>query len=200
MRFTTLPLFGFAFSLFILARDVSADNVTSLMGTWSSGTQAVTTGIDFFNPITQTFTLPKNAGISYSFTDDGFFEQAKYQFTSNSANNRCFKASLVWQHGTYQVHQNGSITLNPFAPDGYIQVMDPCGAQTVSVYNYAEFELIPQWYNYQDNHPGFMPEGTAAYALELFQFDGQKMPIMWLKNRPPNMLPTQQLFQTILNS
>lgn len=27
--------------------------------------------------------MPNNTGISYSFTDDGFFEEAKYQFTAN---------------------------------------------------------------------------------------------------------------------
>lgn len=174
-------------------------NVTSIFGTWSSGSQNVTTGLEFFNPITQTFTLPSTAGISYSFTDDGFFEESRYQFTSNAVTNRCFKASLIWQHGTYQFHSNGSITLTPFPADGYIQVLDPCGAQTSSIYRYSEFELIGSWYNYQDNHPGFKPRGQAAFALQLMQFDGQKMPLMWLRNRPPNMLPTKQLFQQVLN-
>lgn len=177
----------------------SLQNVTSLMGTWSSGSQNVTTGLEFFNPITKDFTMPTTSGISYSFTNDGFFEEAKYQFTSNPTTNRCFKASLIWQHGTYALHPNGSLTLTPFPADGSIQVLDPCGAQTSSLYHYSEFELISSWYNYQDNHPGFMPAGTSAYALQMQQFDGQKLPLMWLRNRPPNMLPTRQLFQQVLN-
>lgn len=174
-------------------------NVTSLMGTWSSGSQNVTTGIEFFNPVTQEFKLPATSGISYSFTDDGFFEEARYQFVSNPVTNRCFKASLIWQHGTYAFHSNGSITLSPFPADGYIQVLDPCGAQTSSIYSYSEFELISSWYNFQDDHPGFMPTGTTAYALQMSAFDGSKLSPLWLRNRPPNMLPTKQLFQQVLN-
>lgn len=175
-------------------------NVTALFGTWSSGSQNVTTGLEFFNPINQKFILPATAGISYSFDDDGHFEQSKYQFTSNAVTNRCFKASLIWQHGNYTLNANGSITLFPFPADGYIQVLDPCGAQTSAIYHYSEFELIPSWYNYQDNHPGFMPTGTSAYALQLSRFDGAKMPLMWLKTSPPNMLPTKELFQQPLNA
>ncbi|ETS64735.1 hypothetical protein PaG_00689 [Moesziomyces aphidis] len=181
------------------AQDAALQNVTSLYGTWSSGSQNVTTGLDFFNPITQEFKLPATAGISYSFTEDGFFEEAKYQYTSNAVTNRCFKASLIWQHGNYTLHPNGSLTLFPFPADGYIQVLDPCAAQTSAIYHYSEFELIPTWYNFQDNHPGFMAPGVSAYALQLHQFDGQKMPMLYLRNRPPNMLPTKPLFQQLLN-
>lgn len=184
----------------VYAQQLTFQNVTSIMGTWSSGSQNVTTGLEFFNPVTQEFVLPATAGISYSFTDDGFFEEAKYQFTSNAVTNRCFKASLIWQHGTYEFHTNGSITLTPFPADGYVQVLDPCGAQTSAIYHYSEFELISSWYNYQDNHPGFMPPGTSAYAMQLNAFDGSHLPMLWLKNRPPNMLPTKQLFQQVLNA
>ncbi|KAN0061718.1 Reversal of tor2 lethality [Thecaphora frezii] len=176
------------------------NNVTSLVGTWSSGSQAVETGLGFFNPIIQRFTLPSNAGISYSFTEDGFFETSKYRFESNAKTNRCFKATLIWQHGTYKMHPNGSITLHPFGPDGYVQVIDPCAATTTQIFHYNEFELISQWYNYIDGHPGFQPENPSAYAMAMYQSDGQKMPMMWLKYRPPKMLPTQQLFMQVLNS
>ncbi|EPQ28678.1 uncharacterized protein PFL1_03981 [Pseudozyma flocculosa PF-1] len=179
--------------------DGGLTNVTSLAGTWSSGSMAVETGLEFFNPISQQFKLPKNSGISYSFTDDGFFEQSKYRFESNPKRNRCFKASLIWQHGRYTLHANGSLTLQPFGPDGYIQVLDPCAAKTQQIYNYDEWELIPQWYNYLDGHLGFPSDQTSNYALQLFQFDGAKMPMMWLKYRPPTMLPTQQLFMKVLN-
>lgn len=99
------------------------------------------------------------------------------------------------------------------------------------------YELISSWWNYQDDHPGFMETGVAAYAMQMYQYDGTPMvslpseplifrfarcftesrpddkltpdipfalvprdqPMMWLKNRPPNMLPTQQLYETVLN-
>ncbi|PWO01026.1 hypothetical protein FA09DRAFT_327729 [Tilletiopsis washingtonensis] len=181
------------------------NNVTSLAGTWSSGSFPVSTGLGFFNPITKDFTMPKAGGISYSFTNDGFFETSTYSYTSNPANNRCFKAALTWQHGTYTFNANNSLSLRPFAPDGYVQVMDPCAGTSVNKYNYNQFELIPAWYNYLDAHPGFMPHGQTAYALRLFNDGGNgtagaPKSVLWLQNRPPNMLPTQQLYQEVLNA
>lgn len=114
---------------------------------------------NFYNPITKTFTVPRSGGISYSFTDDGFFETSTYRFESNrecslkraqlvarvltlapnaAANNRCFKASLTWQHGTYTFNANNSISLTPYAADGLVQVMDPCAAVSVAKYNYNQ--------------------------------------------------------------
>lgn len=61
------------------------NNVTALSGTWSSGSGNVTTGLAFFNPATATFNIPAVAGISYSFTEDGFFEQSKYTYSPNGA-------------------------------------------------------------------------------------------------------------------
>lgn len=61
------------------------NNVTGLDGTWSSGSGNVTTGLQFFNPSNAKFNIPSVTGISYSFTQDGFFEQAKYTYTSNGA-------------------------------------------------------------------------------------------------------------------
>lgn len=52
--------------------------------------------------------------------------------------NRCFTAALTWQHGTYSFNANNSISLTPFAPDGYVQIMDPCGAQSIKTYVYNQ--------------------------------------------------------------
>lgn len=75
-------------------------NMTTIDGTWSSGTGAVLTGPknvsgqthcamltpqNFFNPFLQQFTIPKTAGVSFSFTPDNFFESAKYQYNSDRA-------------------------------------------------------------------------------------------------------------------
>ncbi|PWN44980.1 hypothetical protein IE81DRAFT_320574 [Ceraceosorus guamensis] len=178
-------------------------NVTSLAGTWASGSGNVLTGLEFFNPIAKKFTVPRTSGIAYSFTNDGFFETSTYTYTSNSANNRCFRAALTWQHGSYTFNPNGSISLTPFAPDGYVQVMDPCAGTSVAQYQYKQFELIPQWYNYLDPKPGFLPEGQTAYGMKMFNDGGggeagAPKPIMWLVRRPPNMLPTQQLYQEVI--
>ncbi|KAL9935039.1 hypothetical protein V8E36_006115 [Tilletia maclaganii] len=175
-----------------------ADNATSLAGTWASGAGNVQTGLGFFNPITREFTLPRTAGISFSFTDDGFFEQAQMTYQSNPRNPACFNATLIWQHGTYQLYKNGSIGLWPFAQDGYVAVINPCADPKnpqIASFKYQQFTLLSQWYNYVDPYPMFPAiQGRSAYALQTFAWDGQKNPLMWLLFRPANMLPTEQLW------
>lgn len=55
-----------------------------------------------------------------------------------ASNNRCFKAALTWQHGTFTNNANGSLSLKPFAADGVVQVMDPCAATSVQQYAYNQ--------------------------------------------------------------
>ncbi|KAI0823267.1 chaperone for protein-folding within the ER, fungal-domain-containing protein [Trametes gibbosa] len=65
------------------AQDYSAaHNVTPITGTWSSGSKSVVTG-DFANPANLSFNYPKNTGVSYAFSDDGFYEVARYRFNGN---------------------------------------------------------------------------------------------------------------------
>ncbi|KAL7418334.1 Reversal of tor2 lethality [Cryptotrichosporon argae] len=166
-----------------------ANNVTSLQGTWSSGSGAVQTGGDFCTPAEDTFTYPNNTGISYSFTDTGFFEEAQYRYTSNATNPSCIQGYILWQHGTYQLNDNGSITLYPFGSDGRIQVQDPCAATTNVITYYDQITLYADWGIIID-------QSTANYVLNLNRFDGAKMPPMYLVANPPNMLPTQYLTGT----
>lgn len=58
-------------------------NITGLDGQWSSGSGNVTTGLEFFNPSDATFTIPRVSGMAYAFSEDGFFEESKYTYTSN---------------------------------------------------------------------------------------------------------------------
>ncbi|CAO1624529.1 unnamed protein product [Parajaminaea phylloscopi] len=188
---------------------VEAANLTSLEGTWSSGSGQVMTGINFFNPILKNFTIPTAGGISYSFTHDtaggGHFETSTFRFTSNPVKNRCFTAALTWQHGTFTLNANGSLSLTPFAADGYVQVMDPCAATSTQIYSYNQFELIPYFYNYVEPNTGFSNIQGSAYAMQMYEDDGTgnagaPKPMMFLVNRPPTMLPTVQLHQEVLNS
>lgn len=119
----------------------------------------------------------------------------------------CATAVVIWQHGTYEVHANGSLTLNPaiWAEDGRIQVQDPCAATTNLLTYYSQFEL----YN------GFTIDidvNHAQYMLQLYRFDGSLFPRfvlslavkllfiadqskirLYLSVRPPTMLPTASL-------
>ncbi|ORY26688.1 putative cell wall organization and biogenesis-related protein [Naematelia encephala] len=163
----------------------SANNLTSIAGTWSSNA-AVSTGGDFCTPAEMKFDYPNNTGISYSFTDDGFFEEAQYRYTANASNPSCIQATIFWQHGTIGFNDNGSLTLYPFGSDGRIQVQDPCAAVTNVITYYDQQTLYSDWGITVDAQ-------TANYVLRLNRFDGAKMPPMYLIARPPNMLPTQIL-------
>ncbi|KAK4701148.1 hypothetical protein P7C70_g5092, partial [Phenoliferia sp. Uapishka_3] len=134
------------------------------------------------------FTYPANTGIAYSFTDDGYFEEAQYRFNANASEPHCATAVVIWQHGKYYFHNNGSLTLDPepFVADGRIQVQDPCAATTEVLTYYSQFELYNAWTITIDVH-------HAAYMLQLYRFDGSLFPRLYLTVRPPTMLPTSSL-------
>lgn len=162
-----------------------ANNVTDLEGTWSSNV-AVSTGNDFCVPAEMRFNYPNNTGISYSFTNTGFFEEAAYRYEANASNPSCIQATIYWQHGTYTLNNNGSMTLYPFGSDGRIQVQNRCAAVTNIITYYSNQVLFQDW--------GITVEpSTGRYRLIVNKFDGSKAPYMYLAAKPPNMLPTQIL-------
>jgi Chaperone for protein-folding within the ER, fungal len=56
---------------------------SNLVGTWSTKSKKVFTGPGFYNPVTDKLTEPTHPGISYSFTEDGHYEEAYYRAISN---------------------------------------------------------------------------------------------------------------------
>ncbi|CAE6490120.1 unnamed protein product [Rhizoctonia solani] len=174
--------------LVALAQDVVYDaihNATSIQGTWSSGSQHVVTGPGFANPLNSSFIYPSTAGISYSFTNDGFWEQALYRFEGNASMPNCIKGIVIFQHGTYELNTNGSITLTPFGKDGRIQVQDPCAAVSNVITLYNQTEYMVQWRIFRD--------ATYGPKLHLFQYDGAPLAPMFQVYETPNMLPTREL-------
>ena len=117
---------------------------TRLTGTWSSGTGSVLTGEGFFR-INNTFSVPKNTGISYSFVEKsdttGFWEQAIYQYTRGDDPD-CFTVHLIWQHGNYTIHRNNSMTLTPFKTDGLQQYTDTCKHEEDKIDFYSQPEFM----------------------------------------------------------
>ncbi|KAF9235655.1 chaperone for protein-folding within the ER, fungal-domain-containing protein [Melanogaster broomeanus] len=162
----------------------SGHNVTSIVGTWASGSQNVITGSGFAQPANESFIYPPTTGLSYSFTDDGYYEIARYRMTGNGPSPNCITGVMNWCHGTYQLVSNGSIIMTPLG-DGYQQIQDPCGAVSDFMENYNDTELYVMWNIYQDT--------VRGYTLQLYQFDGTPLPPQWLVSTSPNMLPTQAL-------
>ncbi|ODV94469.1 hypothetical protein PACTADRAFT_51302, partial [Pachysolen tannophilus NRRL Y-2460] len=191
--FGITPVVFLIFSIFF-TRLISADNDTTLEGTWSSKSNTVFTGPGFYDPVDELLIEPALPGISFSFTDDGFYEEAIYQVTPNPQNHSCPTAVLIFQHGTYEILSNGSLTLTPFEVDGRQLLSEPCedsGVSTYSRYNqtedYEEFAVSVDAYH-------------GRYKLQLYEFDGTPVQPLYLAYKPPLMLPTITLNPTATSS
>jgi len=157
----------------------------NMVGTWASGSRNVQTGPNFVNPIAYTFNYPKTTGISYSFTQDGYFEEALYRFTTNATNPGCVQGAIIWQHGKFEISNNGSLILHPYPEDGRIQVQDRCAASSSYIAQFNQTTLFKTFQIFTDPVDGL--------KLHIFRWDGAPFPPMFLVANPPNMLPTRSL-------
>ncbi|KAL9100292.1 MAG: hypothetical protein Q9163_004310 [Psora crenata] len=64
---------------------VIAQGDPELEGTWTTKSRKVVTGPGFYDPVNEKMFEPDLTGISYSFTSDGFYEEAYYRAVSNRA-------------------------------------------------------------------------------------------------------------------
>ncbi|ODV92266.1 hypothetical protein CANCADRAFT_851 [Tortispora caseinolytica NRRL Y-17796] len=166
------------------------NNVTSLYGTWSTLSDSVFTGPGFYDPVDEYLAEPDHPGMSFSFTDDGYWEMAIYAVTPNPQTPSCPSAALIFQHGTYEIASNYSLVLSPFQPDGRQLYSNPCTDAGFSVYmRYYQFLVYQRFEILVDNYLG-------NYMLRLYEFDGTPTNPMYLKYRPPMMLPTITLNPT----
>ncbi|KAJ8102991.1 chaperone for protein-folding within the ER, fungal-domain-containing protein [Lipomyces tetrasporus] len=172
-----------SFLVAVLAPFVRAVNDTALTGTWTTKSNTVVTGPGFYDPIDELLYEPSLPGLSMSFTDDGYYEEAFYYVISEPANPTCPTALLQFQHGTYEIASNGSILLKPFAVDGRQLLSDPCTSDESVYSRYSQFEIYSEWDITRDDYRG-------QYKLQLYKFDGYPMNPMYLVYRPPLMLPT----------
>ncbi|PWN50644.1 hypothetical protein IE53DRAFT_83911 [Violaceomyces palustris] len=171
------------------------NNITSLEGTWSTGAGNVVTGLRFYNPGNNSFIYPTTAGQSYSFTNDGYWEQALYLYESNPAKPNCVSAQLIWQHGTYTLHSNNTLSLDIFRGDGRQQISDRCAETSNTIMAYDQTEFMTGFEIHIDTH-----YGQSVYVLKMYEFDGTPKPLMYQIYNPPSMLPNQQLHEEIIGS
>lgn len=104
---------------------------------------------------------------------------------ANGSQPNCIQGTVLWQHGSWQSLDNGSIVLNPIAVDGRLQVQDPCAAQSNVIMQFNTTVLFSSWRIFSDQQRG--PK------LQLYAFDGSPKSPMFLIANPPNMLPTETL-------
>lgn len=161
----------------------------ALTGTWTTKSRKVFTGPGFYDPVNDKFAEPALPGISYSFTDDGYYEEAYYRAVSNPTTPQCPSAVLQWQHGTYIKATNGSLLLTPIAVDGRSLSSDPCSFKNSVYLRYNQPEMFEKYLVQIDVYHNIQ-------SLQLYGFDGTPMPPMWLVYSPPQMLPVQTLNPT----
>lgn len=68
-------------------------------------------------------------------------------WVSNGSYPNCVQAIVIWQHGTYTIQPNGSITTDSsmFPSDGRIQVQNACAAQSNIISYYNQAGLYAGW-------------------------------------------------------
>lgn len=181
----------FVLLVLLLLFALAAPNMDELEGTWVSKSNAVVTGPGFYDPVDELLIEPALPGISYSFTKDGYFEEALYRITSNPLNHSCAIASITYQHGKYEILANGSVVLKPIAVDGRQLLSDPCGLDSDHA-SYVRY-VQPTWF---DKYQVQVSAYHGRYQLQIYQFDGSPMQPLYLAYRPPMMLPTTALNPT----
>ncbi|OXV07640.1 hypothetical protein Egran_04596, partial [Elaphomyces granulatus] len=157
----------------------------------------------FYDPINDRFKEPSLTGISYSFTDDGFYEEAYYRALSNPTNPQCPEGLMQWQHGTYSKESNGSLVLTPFAVDGRQLLSSPCSGDysVYSRYNQTEVFRVGVFFSRAVDVTSlthFVLQSYRVYndpfhhvlRLDLYQWDGTPVNTLYLIYKPPEMLPT----------
>ncbi|CAI8501961.1 unnamed protein product [Pichia kudriavzevii] len=162
----------------------------SVVGTWSSKSNTVFTGPEFYDPIDELLIEPALPGISYSFTEDGYWEEAIYQVSANPKNHSCATAILMFQHGTYEKTDNGSLVLTPFKDDGRQLLSQPCSDDGISLYSrYYQPEKFKAYQVYVDPFHG-------KWRIDLIKSNGEYMQPLYQVYNPPQMLPTITLNPT----
>ncbi|PQE28945.1 putative rot1 protein [Rutstroemia sp. NJR-2017a BBW] len=162
---------------------------SELAGTWSTKSGAVLTGPGFYNPVNDSLLEPTHTGFSYSFTTDGYYEEAYYRVIANPATPSCVSSIMQWQHGTYVENSDGSLTLTPFSVDGRQLLSAPCDADTATYTRYNQTETLKKYSISTDAY-------TKLTRLDLYEFDGTPLNPMYLAYSPPLMLPTQTMNPT----
>jgi len=157
-----------------------------LVGTWSSKSNKTLTGSKFYDPVNEKLIEPERPGISYSFSADGFFEEAYYRAVANPNDPKCPSAIMQWQHGSFTKQPNGSLVLVPIAVDGRQLYYDPCAYDEAVYTRYNQSEMFERYEVFTDPYHNIP-------RLNLYQFDGSPIMPLYLVYSPPQMLPTKTL-------
>lgn len=111
----------------------------------------------FYDPLRDRLLEPNLTGISYSFDANGHYEEAYYRALANreyrdgphisidsnprpASDPACPTGLMQWQHGSYVLAADGSLTLTPIAVDGRQLFSEPCRQSIGSYTRYNSTE------------------------------------------------------------
>ncbi|KAI9678279.1 MAG: Reversal of tor2 lethality [Caeruleum heppii] len=160
-----------------------------LVGTWSTKSNKVFTGPGFYDPVNDKLIEPELTGISYSFTQEGYFEEAYYRAVANPKDPKCPKGIMQFQHGVFAQAENNSLILRPYGVDGRQLFSNPCKSKSSVYSRYNQPEMFQRFEVIVDPYHN-------VFRLNLYKFDGAPMQPMYLAYRPPQMLPTKTMNPT----
>lgn len=93
---------------------------------------------------------------------------------------------MQWQHGSYTLFVNGSLSLSPIAVDGRQLLSDPCKKAVSTYTRYNQTEFFKSFSVYKDPYHN-------EQRLDLYGFNGAPLHPMYLSYNPPEMLPSSLL-------
>jgi hypothetical protein len=96
----------------------------------------------FFDPLNDELIEPERTGISYSFTEDGYYESAYYRAIANPQDPSCPSGIMQWQHGAWVKNADGSLKLSPIAVDGRQLMSTPCNGKNAIYTRYNQSETM----------------------------------------------------------
>lgn len=96
---------------------------------------------------------------------------------------------LLWQHGSYTLNTNGSLSLQPIRVDGRQLLSDPCEADESTYMRWSQAELYKGYEVLVDTYKN-------VRRLNLYKFDGSPVNPMYIAYEPLQMLPTATLNPT----
>lgn len=112
---------------------------------------------------------------------------------------------MQWQHGSWQMNANGSLSLTPIGVDGRQLMSTPCDYDKGIYTRYNQSELFKVWYTSLEAGRTVMLTRTEqqyqvltdpyhnVLRLNLWEFDGTPMQPLYIAFQPPQMLPTTTL-------
>lgn len=110
--------------------------------TWKSRSALTRRLQGFYDALNDKLIEPERTGISYSFTADGWYEEAYFRAIANPQNPACPKGIMQWQHGNWVMNANNSLSLTPIAVDGRQLMSTPCDYDHGIYTRYNQSELL----------------------------------------------------------